>query len=205
MSDDRPRPGSESGSVPRGGAAPDAGADAAPATTPVPETAPEGAAVDRSRNAFRSGEFGTTVIARTVARLVVPIILVTAVAFLLRGHNFPGGGFIAGVLTATAFALLYVIFGLDYAQSALFPRAGTDGDMVEGYRWLFSLGLALAAGSGLAPLLFGYPFLTQAVAFVEGIPIYGELEVASALAFDLGVYLTVVGALLTVLAEVGAE
>ena len=148
-------------------------------------------------------EPGTTVIARTVTRLAVPIIMLTAVALLLQGHNLPGGGFIGGVLTATAFALLYVVFGLDFMRSELLSRTGVE--MAERYRWLFSLGLALAVGSGLAPLLFGVPFLTQAVAFVEGVPLYGTLEVASAFAFDLGVYFTVVGALLTVLTVVGAE
>jgi multicomponent Na+:H+ antiporter subunit B len=54
-------------------------------------------------------------------------------------------------------------------------------------------------------MAFGYPFLTQGVAFVEPLPVYHELEVASALAFDLGVYAVVVGALLTITAVVGGE
>ncbi|MFB6243302.1 MAG: MnhB domain-containing protein [Halobaculum sp.] len=150
----------------------------------------------------------TTVIARTVVRVVVPVVVVTALALLFQGHNRPGGGFIGAVLTATAAVLVYVIFGLEYLQSHLLgidsspnePHAPTGW-----YRWLFAGGLALAAGSGMVPLLAGLPFLTQGVAFVHGLPIYGELEVASALAFDLGVYGTVVGGLLTVVAEVGEE
>jgi multicomponent Na+:H+ antiporter subunit B len=149
----------------------------------------------------------TTVIARTVVRIAVPIILLTSVALLLQGHNLPGGGFIGAVLTVTGFVLVYVVFGLDALSDVL----GVEGDPGErhaplsGYRWLFGVGLALAAGSGLVPLLFGRPFLTQAVFFFEGVPLYGVFEVATALAFDLGVYLTVVGALLTVVAEVGGE
>jgi multicomponent Na+:H+ antiporter subunit B len=77
--------------------------------------------------------------------------------------------------------------------------------LVSGYRWLFGVGLALAAGSGLVPVFFDLPFLTQGVLFLEPLPLYEELEVASALAFDLGVYLTVVGGLLTILGEVGHE
>ena len=150
----------------------------------------------------------TTVIARTAARVVVPIILVTSVALLLSGHNLPGGGFIGGVLTVTAFVLMYVVFGLEFLEANVLDvgvdTTGSHG-LVEWYRWLFAGGLALAVGSGLVPLLFGRPFLTQGVLFLEGVPLYGELEVASALAFDLGVYLTVVGALLTILGEVGAE
>ncbi|WP_415382698.1 MnhB domain-containing protein [Halosimplex sp. TS25] len=151
-----------------------------------------------------------TVIARTVTRLVVPLILVTAFALLFQGHNLPGGGFIAGVLTVTAFALVYIIFGLDYLETELLDRNPetryeTESGIVREYGAVFSLGLAVAVGSGIAAIALGYPFLTQAVAFVEPLPIYGYLEVASALAFDLGVYAVVVGALLTILAEVGAE
>ncbi|MFB6125695.1 MAG: MnhB domain-containing protein [Halolamina sp.] len=143
----------------------------------------------------------TTVILRTVTRLVVPVILVTAVALLLQGHNLPGGGFIGGVLTVTAFALVYVVFGRAYLSDVL----GTDGGAIDYYRWLFAGGLALALGAGVVPMLLGGAFLQQGVLFVEHVPLYGELEVASALAFDLGVYGVVVGALLTVVAEVGAE
>ena len=151
-----------------------------------------------------------TVIARTVTRLVVPMILVTAIALLLQGHNLPGGGFIAGVLTVTAFALVYIIFGLDYLETELLDRTPTahletESALVREYGHVFAIGLAVAVGSGIAAIALGYPFLTQAVAFLEHLPVYGELEVASALVFDLGVYAVVVGALLTILAEVGAE
>lgn len=151
-----------------------------------------------------------TVIARTVTRLVVPIILVTAIALLLQGHNLPGGGFIAGVLTVTAFALIYVIYGLDYLETELLHRNpgvpyGTDTGIVREYGNVFSAGLAVAVASGLVAVLLGAPFLTQGVLFVKGVPLYHELEVASALAFDLGVYFVVVGALLTIIAVVGYE
>jgi len=149
----------------------------------------------------------TTVVAQTVVRIVVPIILLTAIALFLQGHNLPGGGFIGGVLTATAFVLVYVIFGMGYLADVLgLSTQADDGHgPVNAYRWLFSGGLALALGAGIVPMLVSFPFLTQAVVFVEGLPLYGSLEVASALAFDLGVYFTVVGALLTILGEVGSE
>ncbi|MFB6166573.1 MAG: MnhB domain-containing protein [Haloarculaceae archaeon] len=151
-----------------------------------------------------------TVIARTVTRLVVPLILVTAIALLLQGHNRPGGGFIAGVLTATAFALTYVIYGLDYIETELLHRppalpSPLSAVFARDYGVVFGAGLLLAAGAGLASMAVGYPFLTQAVGFLEALPVYHELEVASAFAFDLGVYVVVVGALLTILAVVGAE
>ncbi|MFB6183093.1 MAG: MnhB domain-containing protein [Haloarculaceae archaeon] len=151
-----------------------------------------------------------TVIARTVTRIVVPLILVTAIALLLQGHNRPGGGFIAGVLTATAFALTYVIYGLDFIRQDLLARPTPIRDVADvsfagSTALIFGFGLALAAGSGVAAMTFGYPFLTQAVVFVRELPIYHELEFASALAFDLGVYFVVVGALLAILAVVGHE
>lgn len=145
-----------------------------------------------------------TIIARTVTRTVVPIILLTAISLTLQGHNYPGGGFIGGVLTVTAFALVYITFGSDYVTSVLLPSSNVTG-VIGAYRTLFALGLALAAGSGILAVAFGVPFLTQAIAFIEHVPIYEMIELPSALAFDLGVYFTVVGALLTILSVVGEE
>jgi multicomponent Na+:H+ antiporter subunit B len=140
----------------------------------------------------------------------VPLILLTAVALLIQGHNRPGGGFIAGVLTATAFALVYIIYGLDYVRQELLDRqvgpvSGTASLFDRDLGAVFGVGLALAAGGGLVAMGLGFPFLTQAVVFVEGVPLYHEIEVATALVFDLGVYLVVVAALLTILAVVGLE
>jgi len=150
----------------------------------------------------------TTVIARTVARTVVPLILVTAVALLLRGHNLPGGGFIAGVLTVTAFTLLYIIYGLDSVRRDLLQRT-PDTESFPGpatlYATTFGVGLAIAVGGGLAAIALGEPFLTQAVLFVEHVPVFREFELASAFVFDVGVFLVVVGALLTILSVVGTE
>ncbi|MFB6229147.1 MAG: MnhB domain-containing protein [Halobacteriales archaeon] len=151
----------------------------------------------------------TTVIARTVTRLVVPIILVTAIALLLQGHNLPGGGFIAGVLATTAFVLVYVIQGLEYLRTGLGMSSSADSPFghapIAAYRTILAAGLLLAFGSGLVPILFGKAFLTQGYTILHDVPLYGELEVASALAFDLGVFLIVVGGLLSIVAVVGTE
>lgn len=151
----------------------------------------------------------TTVVMRTTARVVVPLILVVAVSLFLQGHNLPGGGFIGGVLATTAFALIYIAYGLD------FPRVlGHDLESVDNvlddpivvlYRQAFLLGLVIAIGGGLVPLLFDLPFLSQTFVILHDVPIYGEVELASALVFDLGVFLVVVGGFLTVLSVVGAE
>ncbi|WP_232688675.1 MnhB domain-containing protein [Halobacterium zhouii] len=154
---------------------------------------------------------------RTVTRVTVPIIILVSVALFLQGHNQPGGGFIAGVLTSTAFALVYIAYGPEFLENDILGR---DVDtaiehlrhgVVADYRRLYAAGLTLAAGSGLAAVLYGYlytdsgiPFMSQSYTFVH-LPLYGELEVASALAFDLGVYAVVVGAVLTILSVVGVE
>jgi multicomponent Na+:H+ antiporter subunit B len=65
--------------------------------------------------------------------------------------------------------------------------------------------IAVAAGSGLVPLYWDVPFLAQDHWYVSDVPLYETVHLASAVAFDLGVYMVVVGALLTILSVVGAE
>ncbi len=155
------------------------------------------------------GSQDTTVIARTVARIVLPIILLTAIALLFQGHNRPGGGFIAGVLTAAGIGLIYIVYGLDYLRRELVQAPLSigygEGTLGREFGTLLGVGLAIAVGAGLGAIALGYPFLTQAVVFLHDLPVYDELEVASAFAFDLGVYVTVVAALLSILAVVGGE
>ncbi|ELZ10258.1 sodium:proton antiporter [Natrinema thermotolerans] len=153
----------------------------------------------------------TTVIMRTTARAIVPIVLVVAISLFFEGHNLPGGGFIGGVLTVTAFGIVYMAFGLDFLERGVLGREVDPGKepsrdrVVLAYRRLFAYGFAIAVLSGLVPLVFDRPFLTQTFVMLEGVPIYDHLEVASAMAFDFGVYCVVVGGLLTILSVVGAE
>ena len=152
----------------------------------------------------------TTVITRTTARVVVPIILVVAVSLFLGGHNAPGGGFIGGVLTVAAFVLVYVAYGLDYLEISVLGRSVEPGTgilehrTVAAYRRLFTAGLLVALVAGVAGMVLGEPFLAQAHTYVH-VPILGKYELASALAFDLGIYCVVVGGLLAILSVVGAE
>ena len=151
----------------------------------------------------------TTVIMRTTARVVVPIILVVAISLFVEGHNLPGGGFIGGVLTTTAFALIYIGYGLDFLEEGVLGREVERDQFQErtvfAYQRVFLLGLVIAVGSGLAPLVFDRPFLTQTFTILEGVPLYHEIELASAVVFDFGIYCVVVGGLLTILSVVGAE
>ena len=152
----------------------------------------------------------TTTIMRTTARIVVPIVLVLAVSLFVQGHNLPGGGFIGGVLTVAALTVVYIAYDLDYVEVGVLGREGDptvgmlDHRTVTAYRRLFTAGLLIIVGSGLAPIAVGGSLLAQTYTYVH-LPLFGEVELASAVVFDLGVYCVVVGGLLTIFSVVGNE
>ena len=153
----------------------------------------------------------TTTITKTTVRVVVPIVLLVAVVLLLQGHTLPGGGFIGGVLTTAALVLVYVAYGLEFVEVGVLDREVDTGTgifehrTVTAYERLFTVGLVLAVGSATAALFFGEPFLSQTFVIFHHVPLYHEVELASALVFDIGVYCVVVGGLLTIVSVVGAE
>jgi multicomponent K+:H+ antiporter subunit A len=124
----------------------------------------------------------------TLARLLFPVMLVVAAFLLLRGHDMPGGGFSAGMVVAIAIILQYMIGGTEWTEDRLRLRP----------RIWIGTGLLLAAGTGLAAWLFGRPFLTSYFTYAEP-PLLGKVPVASALVFDVGVFVLVVGATLLML------
>ncbi|MWV15916.1 monovalent cation/H+ antiporter subunit A [Pseudomonas sp. L-22-4S-12] len=128
----------------------------------------------------------------TLSRVLLPMALLISVFIFLRGHNLPGGGFIAGLVTAVALILQYVASGVSWTQSRL-PL---------NYHYLAGLGVLIASLTGLGSWAFGYPYLTTAFGHFHW-PLVGEFELATAMLFDLGVYLTVVGATLMILAKLG--
>ncbi len=128
----------------------------------------------------------------TLARVLLPLALLVSMFIFLRGHNLPGGGFIAGLITAVALIMQYVANGVSWTQN----RLPLD------YHRLAGAGVMLAGLTGLGSWLFGYPFLTTAFGHFH-LPLIGEFELATAMLFDLGVYLTVVGATLMILARLG--
>ncbi len=127
-----------------------------------------------------------------LARALLPMALLVSVFIFLRGHNLPGGGFIAGLITAVALILQYVALGVSWAQVRQ-PLS---------YHAVCGAGLLIAACTGLGSLLFDHPFLTSAFGHFE-IPLIGDIELATAMLFDLGVYLVVVGATLLMLSNIG--
>jgi multicomponent K+:H+ antiporter subunit A len=128
----------------------------------------------------------------SLTRLLLPLALLTAVFILLRGHNLPGGGFIAGLVTAVALIMQYLANGV----------AWTHARLPANFHPVIGWGLGLALATGLASWVFGHPFLTSTFGHLHW-PVVGEFELASAMAFDLGVYLVVVGATLLILVYLG--
>jgi multicomponent K+:H+ antiporter subunit A len=134
---------------------------------------------------------------RVGARLVLPMALMVTAYIFWRGHGLPGGGFIAGLVTAVALVLQYMATGQARAESVLQAGGGTRYT-----RWI-GLGLAVAGLTGVGAFFLGHPFLTSA----HGHPVVsvlGELPLATAAIFDLGVYITVVGATMLMLSALGA-
>jgi multicomponent K+:H+ antiporter subunit A len=127
-----------------------------------------------------------------LSRMLLPMALLISVFIFLRGHNMPGGGFIAGLVTSVALILQYVSHGVSWTQAR----------QPFSYHRVAGCGIALAGLTGLGSWLFGYPFLTTAFGHFD-LPWIGPIELASALPFDLGVYLTVVGATLLILSNLG--
>ncbi len=128
-----------------------------------------------------------SLILTTVARFAYPVMLAFAVLLFLKGHNSPGGGFIAGLLTAAAIVLRYLAFGRDRTSE----REG-------GFLIAIGVGLAIALTTATVPMLLGYPFFTHTFGHVH-VPAIGDIELASAALFDLGVYVVVVGNVVTVI------
>ena len=136
----------------------------------------------------------SSLILTTVTRLVFFVVLLFSVYLLLRGHNNPGGGFIAGVMTALAILLLSIASDLRQVRRVL---------QVEP-RLLTGVGLLVALTTGVVPMLFGYPFLTSTFGHLHA-PWLGEVELASAFFFDLGVYGVVVGGTLLMIMTLAEE
>ena len=124
----------------------------------------------------------------TTTRPMMALILVIAFYIFMRGHNLPGGGFIAGLVASVALIIQFLASGKTWTNKRLtvdFARMG-------------ALGVIIAVCTGLAAFLFEKPFLKGGLAHVH-VPGIGEIHLASAMSFDLGVFMVVVGALLIII------
>ncbi len=121
-------------------------------------------------------------------RVMMPIAGVVGIFIFLRGHNEPGGGFVAGLIVSIALLMQYMASGFAWTQSR---------QRVE-YHSMIGWGVVVAGLTGVGAWLAGRPFLTGAFGYVHIWP-FEEFELATALLFDLGVFLTVLGAVMLML------
>ncbi|WP_348690968.1 monovalent cation/H+ antiporter subunit A, partial [Acidovorax soli] len=137
---------------------------------------------------------GYLMVPAVLVRLLLPFATVVAFYLFMRGHNEPGGGFVAGLVFSVALLLQYIVSGTAWVEAhlPLYPR-----------RWIGN-GLLFALGTGLGAIVVGYPFLTSHT-FHLNLPLLGDIHVASAMFFDMGVFTLVVGSSLLILTAIAHQ
>ncbi len=132
------------------------------------------------------------VIFQTATKVIVFIIILYSLHLFFSGHYTPGGGFIGGLMTAGALVLLLLAFDIKTVVNTL-PL-----DYIK----LTATGLLIAVLTGIGSFFFKVPFLTHTFSYVE-LPFLGETALATAVLFDLGVYLVVIGVTMTIIQTIG--
>ncbi|MFC4599340.1 Na(+)/H(+) antiporter subunit B [Cohnella hongkongensis] len=133
-------------------------------------------------------------IMQTAAKVLVFMIVTFSIYILFAGHNNPGGGFIGGLITASALTLLYVAFDVDTVHEII----------PIDFKIVGAIGVMLALLTGIGAVVADAPFLTQ-VYWYEDLPLLGKTGLGSALVFDLGVYLAVVGTTMTIIRSISED
>lgn len=131
---------------------------------------------------------GYMTVPAVLVRLLLPIAVVIAAWLFLRGHDEPGGGFVAGLVVAIALLTQYLVAGAPWVESRIGLRP------VRG----IAVGLLVAAATGAGSMFYGYPFLTSH-ALHAVLPLLGEIHLPSATFFDLGVFVVVLSSTLLIL------
>jgi multicomponent Na+:H+ antiporter subunit B len=134
------------------------------------------------------------VILRTVTKIVVFIILTLSVYLFFSGHYSPGGGFIGGLVLASAIVLMYLTSDIETVHKG----------MPFDFKLVAALGVMIATGTGFASVIFGKDFMTQA-AMKLNLPIFGETELASVVLFEAGVAMTVIGVVVTIILSISED
>ncbi len=161
---------------------------------------PEQQAIQSGFEAQRSADAEGSIVSdflfvpSVIMRWLFPVIIVLAIYLFLRGHDQPGGGFIAGITMSIGFVLQYLAGGTRWVEDRL---------RILPTRWI-GAGLLLALLTGAGAWLFGYPFLTSSFQYLE-LPLLGKVPMASALLFDLGVFVLVVGATVLILVAIAHQ
>jgi multicomponent Na+:H+ antiporter subunit B len=133
-------------------------------------------------------------ILKTTTNIIVFVILAFSINMLFSGHNAPGGGFIGGLMAAGAFLLLYISYGLKPVKRIL----------PVNFTYMIAIGLLTAILTGAGSFLLGVPFLSHSFGYFY-LPLLGKTELATAMLFDLGVYLTVIGVTMTIILSIAED
>ncbi len=142
----------------------------------------------------RDPAVGYLMVPAVLVRLLLPVLLLAAVFLFLRGHNAPGGGFVAGLVTSVALLAQYMVSGTEWVEERL--RLAPRG--------LIGLGLLLVIGTGAGAFAADRPLLTSHTWHLA-LPLLGEVHVPSALFFDLGIFCLVVGSTLFILIAIAHQ
>ncbi|HLU22103.1 Na(+)/H(+) antiporter subunit B [Lederbergia graminis] len=131
-------------------------------------------------------------ILKTTTKVVTFVIILFSLHIFFAGHYYPGGGFVGGLLTSGAIILLLLTFDIKTVANSL----------PIDYKWMIAIGLLFAIGTGAGALIFNVPFLTHAFDYFH-LPILGKTSLHTAVLFDIGVYLVVVGTTMTIIQTIG--
>ena len=123
-------------------------------------------------------------------RVILPFAFMIGIYLYLRGHNLPGGGFVAGLVFAIALVMQYIASGYDWTQR----RKRLN------YHTMIGAGALIASATGIGSWAMGRPFLTSNYTYIT-LPPLETFELATAALFDLGVFLCVLGAVMLTLAS----
>lgn len=134
------------------------------------------------------------VILRTVTKVAVVIILTFSINLFISGHHNPGGGFIGGLAFVAAIVLLFLVYGIEKVRKN-FP---------VNFKIVAGCGVLISVLTGAGGMIGNKPFLSQTFGYVN-LPIFGETELATAVLFDVGVALAVIGTSMTIIMSIGDD
>ncbi len=134
------------------------------------------------------------VILHSVTKIAVVIILTFSIDLFLAGHHHPGGGFIGGLGVASALTLLFLAFDIESVRE----------NMPIDFKVLAAVGVLIAILTGMGGVFFSQPFLSQTFGYFD-LPIFGETELATAVLFDLGVAMAVIGTAVTIILSISED
>jgi multicomponent Na+:H+ antiporter subunit B len=132
------------------------------------------------------------VILQTVTKFTLFVIILFSIHLFFAGHYYPGGGFIGGLMTSAAIVLLLLAFDIKTVKNIL------PIDYIK----VVAVGLLFAVGTGAGGLIVDMPFLTHAFTYVD-IPLLGKTSLHTAVLFDTGVFLVVIGVTMTIIQTIG--